>query len=898
MKRIKYYNTLIEKLIILLPFLFSLLIFVCLERAYPLIISLLRENDIDNSNIIPILIDIGIFIISCLPLMFSFFKSFSKRTKAMLYRGMLRIYLLCHNRWIALLCSKVINIFFKVKKLEIREQNLIVEKLLALLDCSDNTQKLAFLTGSAYSGKTTTMLMFLEELILNRNYASLYNKLEHKIYYYDFDSQFSFKNFNNDYVLSKYDSSLLIIDNLHRESEEQFIQLIDLILSAGNKAYGVFVVFRKPEEFLINQTKAMNLYNSISNYCINVDCSSKAISLINDNKTMTICADMVKFQSFLIHLGFADDNLKNNPVMYIHLYKIFEYYTKFFDQKVFEVFHVLLGVHTNTIMKDALITILMLCQHVGKFVKKDYYYTMKELKHGHISSTRAIETLLSINFIEPGWYEINSSQFLLHEELARIYLQYILQESINHDTVISLSKILFNKFQNTNMLLAWYYSLLCRTDIKYDKYMFDRVLDQANVKNMLTIMKFYWNYADKKSYTLCREYGILHRIAGNEDTSRKYLLQSYELYPIPETLLELFEVKHKYYLKWKKNIKKITDNANPYVRLGISYWNKHIDMHLGIFNFQSCTNDANLILENEQWILDHEPYEGYHLLKRWYFDYFKIFFLSGILNYDKINQNENTVLYNIRSLLFRKSAEISHYNQVYVLADYVQYTIMFNHRIEGIYPSKAELDFINLNSDEYYVATSGQLQNYAAKLYENAIKIMKKNGDNAYWHVINRKIDLLLQNDKCDFDEIEAKLECYMQHAFEIQCYEYMAYAHMFLLKMKLIRQLIFAHEDDKNDQIKKHMTDFRKYYRMHNSFRENIYAEIRLKLFEALFAYQCRHLLSIEFRDIIDSIQRVCEKQNYQRELSVIRWIKKRDYRLSPGELKFLYQSYPIIIQ
>lgn len=898
MKRIKYCNSFIEKLILLIPFLLSLLTFVCLKRAYPLIMDLIKESGINNSDILSFVIDISIFIISCTPLLFSFFKSFPKRIKALLYRWIMYIYLFSHNKCIGMLCGKIINIFFRVKKLEIREQNSIVTKLLDLLNCVDDTQKLAFLTGSAYSGKTTTILMFLEELILNRNYATLYERLGHRIYYYDFDSTFSFEVFNNDYILSKYDNSLLIIDNLHRESEEQFIQMIDLIMSAGNKAYGILVVFRKPEEFLINQTKALNLYNSISTYCINVDCSSKAIGLIDEINTLNVCGNKIRFQSFLNSLGFTEANLRDYSVVYIHLYKIYEYYIKFLDRRVFNIFKIIQGSSTDVVMADAIITILMLSLHIGKFIKKDYYYVMKELNHGRISSMRAINILLAINFIEKGWYEINSSQYLLHEEVARTYLRYILQKSNNHNIVISVSKILFNKFRYSNILLGWNYSIFCRNVITYDKYMFDHVLNQANVKNMLATMEYCWDYVDQKTYTLYREHGVLNSIVGNEDTARKYLIQSFKLHPIPQTLLELFEVKHKYYLEFAKTVKKISEDTNPYVCLGISYWEKHINMHFGKFDFCCYSRDANLILENTQWIQNHEPYEGYHLLRRWYFDYFKIFFLSGMLNFKKINNNENAALSKIKYILTQRSANFDHYNQVYVLADYIQYVLLFRLRIEGIYPNKEELNFVGLKTEKEDYVTGRELQNYAMGLYDNSIQIMKKNGDHSFWHVINRKIDLLLQNDQCEFEEVEAMLECYMQHAFEIKCFEYVAYAHMFLLKVKLISQLIYVHKIRKNNQIEEHMKNFRKYYRKHNTFYKNIYAEIRLRIYEVFFVYQSKCLSSQEFKNMIDPIQKICEKQNYQRELVIIEWLKKKEYCLSPGEVKFLYQSYPIIIQ
>ena len=891
MKRIKYCSSLIEKLIIMLPFLLSILIFVCLKRVYPLIIDFMRNHGIDNSDVLSFIVDIGIFVVSCIPLLFSFFKLFFKRFKSLLYRKVLRIYFSSQNKLIGLLCGRIVNIFFKVKKIEIKEQNSIVAQLFEMLKCPDGTPRLVFLTGSAYSGKTTTILMFLEELILNRNYVSLYEKLDHKIYYYDFDSQFSFEDFNNDYVLSKYDNSLLIFDNLHRESEDQFIKIVDLIISAGNKAYGVFVVFRKPDEFLINHTKAQNLYNSISEYCINLDCSNKAVTIIEDRKR-------IKFESFLNSLGIWDIGLKEHPEIYLHLHKMYEYYAKYFDKRVFDVFKNLQGYLTDPVMRDTLISILMLCQHLGKFDKEDYFFVMKELKHNRFSSMRTLNTLLSINFIEKEWYEINSRQYLLHEELAKTYLRYILQTSENFDIVTFVSKTLYQKFQDKHILLGWYYSLFCRNIISYDNCLFDRVLNQANVKNMLATMQFYWDYIDQKNHTLCREYGVLNSIVGNEGIARKYLEQSYKLHPIPETLLELFEVKHKYYLEFEKAAQNFSKETNPYVRLGLSYWEKHINMHFGKFDFCSYLNDANYIMDNMHRIQKDQPYEGYHLLRRWYFDYFKILFLSGIANSKEINFNQDSALYTTKLMLAQRSADFKHYNQVYVFADYIQYVILFRLRIEGKYPSKTELNFVELKTGEDYYITDHYLQHYASELYDNSIQIMRKNGDHAFWHVINRKIDLLLQNDQCDFKEVEAMLTCYMQHAFEIKCYEYVAYAHMFLSKVKLISQLVFAHEDGKDDQIENHIKNFRKYYRKHNSFHENLYAEIRLEIFEALFAYQSKHLSSEKLKNMIAPIQRVCKEQNYQRELAIIGWLNRREYCLSPGELKFLYQSYPIIIQ
>ena len=896
MKRIKFCNSIIEKLIMLLPLIFSVLVFVSLNTCFPILINHFKENGIQNTDILSYCIEVIIFLLSFIPFLFSHFKPLTKRIKATIYRKVLHTYLLCHNKFIGLFCRKIIHIFFKVKRLEVREQNQVVSKLFSLLNSVDDTPRLAFLTGSAYSGKTTTVLIFLEELILNRKYSSLYKKLDHKIYYYDFDSQFSFENFNNDYVSAKYDSSLLIIDNLHRESEDEFIQMINLLISAANKAYGIFVVFRRPEEFLINQTKAQTLYDSISEYCVDVDKSSLALNFVEKNNALINQGERIKFQSFLNSIGFSRRCYDEQSILYLHLYKIFIYYIKFNNKRVFDIFNVLQGKKKDTITYDALICIFILCQNIGKFTKDDYYYIMKKLGHRRVFSKVILSTLENINFIEQEGYEMNTKQYILHEELAKLYLQQILRDS--NKTIIQVSKILFEKYHEKNLILAWHYSLFCRTIIKYDGIIFDIVLKNANIKNMLSSMRCFWEYIDTKDDTLCREYGVLNTIVGNGDIARQYLMKSFELNPKAETLLELFEVKHKYYLYYKNTIHNNFNHLTPYVRLGISYWDKHINMHFGEFDFNSYSSDALLILENAEWIQNHEPYRGLHMFRRWYFDYYKIFYLTGELNFKMINQSKGTALYYIKSLLKDKSNEFYHYNQVYVIADYIQYTILFKHRLYRTLPNRDEINFICINLGEKNHVTQNELYNYAIDLYDNTIQQMKKNGDTSFWHVINRKIDLLLQSDDCDFDEIIALLEYYMQHAFEIKCYEYVAYANMFLLKAKLIRQLILAHEYDYNIQIENHIQNFRKYYRKHNEFCENKYAAVRLRLFELLYQYQCVAISSKEFQKELSIISEISNKRNYQREIHIIKWIRKRNYQLSPGELKYLYQSYPIIIQ
>ena len=84
----------------------------------------------------------------------------------------------------------------------------------------------------------------------------------------------------------------------------------------------------------------------------------------------------------------------------------------------------------------------------------------------------------------------------------------------------------------------------------------------------------------------------------------------------------------------------------------------------------------------------------------------------------------------------------------------------------------------------------------------------------------------------------------------------------------------------------------------MHDENSNNQYSDLRIKLFEALYKFQCKHKQIALFKDDIVSLKEVCNKNNYRRELAIIEYLENKDQKIRPIDILKIYQCLFIIIQ
>lgn len=195
----------------------------------------------------------------------------------------------------------------------------------------------------------------------------------------------------------------------------------------------------------------------------------------------------------------------------------------------------------------------------------------------------------------------------------------------------------------------------------------------------------------------------------------------------------------------------------------------------------------------------------------------------------------------------------------------------------------------------------------AIRIYLKAIEMFEKMGDKTAifveYHMYN--IKLLLIEDG-DFSECERFYEDYMAFATRENILEYQAYAETYKLKMSLIQlsspAVIKSYGIDQYDELKNTIRQklelAQKYEELANSDSGNQYALLRLNLYSALFSFLIKEISLQKFEKEIKNIKRMAQERKYNRELKIINYIEKYNYKLSSENIRIIFCFYPIVPQ
>ena len=524
-----------------------------------------------------------------------------------------------------------------------------------------------------------------------------------------------------------------------------------------------------------------------------------------------------------------------------------------------------------------------------------------------IKLRRLITQLTQIGFITN--YPNSLEDFYFHERIAKFYFKVSIKKTQYHvhyfDLFQHLSKTFYyNDYSILNLLYC-----MAAQDVYKTKEIFNYIVSNVNFMNLYLEMQFLFelDVCDISSYF--KEIGILCDRCGKLQEARKFYSLYLDLEQSADAFYKLVQIDHKSITKYPEIERSALISNDLYIKTLSNYWQIHVNMHYGFFDFQKLFNLLCNIQENIETIIVNNPYDGLHLMRRLYFDLFRLYYLEGIFQPERlklfIGSNSNFF-----RILKNKLEEFEAYYIKFAVGLMLGQDILFSLAFEKIGLDLKKYNFLFENRLEIKHSNTFDFRMIAKetiRIYLKAIEMFDKIGDKTAifvkYHMFNIKLMLI---DDENFSECERFYEDYMAFATRENVLEYQAYAETFKLKMSLIQlsspAIIESYGNDQYEELKNTIQQklelAQKYEELASPDSGNQYAQLRLNLYSILFSFYIKKISIQKFEKKIIKIKRIAQERRYNREIKIINYIEKYNYKLSPENIRIIFTFYPIVTQ
>ena len=861
-----------------------------IERILSMVFKGISEQNND------ILTGIIIAVITAIPCFFSSrinkIKDFILHFKSKTYNVLLNSYKKRKKGILHYIIPKLIKIFYSYDRFVINEQQQLTTKILdTLLQSSDVKKNIFWIIGDAYSGKTSAILNLLTDLITKEQYYKLFETLDNQIQYFDcgrddYDMSIFFK----EYTSGKYKRGIVIIDNVHKITQDNGIRQINDIVQLFN-AFALVIIMRPLHDFIMQKEVIDSFEYTINQEGYQFSHLSQIRGhdykqmtdfweFIDEHKLNEYCdQDIILFHFIKIYLKSKDNMTVINSI------------ANFVNNKKDDELAILLRY------------IIVATIFTGSFNKKIILKeTQKEISR--IKSKNILNQLYNIGFLNIYPSE-NCSYYFFHEELAKFYFEktYALQSDAYN--------IIFEKYysyykKRGKYYLAYLYSILNHN--LNNKKLFERIAININYRTILKEFNYLIKACSDLSLKYHKERGILYDRCGELSNAKKEYVKYYKTTNIDEkdkidAFYKIVQVDHSFYVKHLEETKKHTKVSDVYSKLLTQYWCIHMNMHYGKFEVEKMLSLINELNKNAKKLIEERPYDSLHLMRRSFFDLFRLYYISGEHNCQKLNYLNYK---NVADILKRKLEEYQAYYNKFVYGHYLLYEVLFNLGIFGERISKEEYDIIfanapNIKFNELFDIE--KVMEYALYFYKKSYDYLYNIGDKTYYFVNCRYMETFVAMGNYD---IPKKFFLHFQsYAKNENIDYYQACAEIYLFKVEFLN--LFSQgtllEDEsiyinRYFEIQDHLKQARYYFKQDSINPTNSYAEVMLDLYESLFIWYTSKKDKDYLKTCLQKINSECIKRKYLREQKIIQFIEKKDYLLSPSILKNIICYYPFVAQ
>lgn len=804
-------------------------------------------------------------------------KTISPYLKSKLYCLLSNTYNNSGNEICKKIVPKIIHIFYHRKTFLVPSQKEMTEKLLNFITTPNlHRTKIAWVIGPAYSGKTTVAINLLEDLITKEKYRSIFRKVDRKIKYFDLSRPDFDAKALMDLEYNKLYDRLIIIDNFHKLPSEKCLTFA--VTLREWPTFATIVLSRKPDEFLNQDIQIAKLEEEIDKgFKLILEPLDAQISSLTPTEYSSLIyrynlSPAEENAAILFHLaGIVDGNSTSNDITQTFL----DFYS---------------GKPINIEMSQFFISVIaasIFSGGVSLEMLRNLVPDCDLLHHVHDA--------VNSGFLQPS-PEIGDDYYLFHETLARYYIRhsYAKNRMYYRKTFKSLCKL-----HRYNIYQKFLYSVLLLNSEKPHAY--DEVFLVCNYRNMLDQMNLIAELEPQAKFLYGREFGILYDRLGE-------LRQASEAYDIylshgtnkADAILKLVQVNHQFYSKYEHEYPQMAISSDPYIRLLFKYWKAHIEMHKGIFSFD---NFSEVVFEWEQHmekILSVWKYEGLHLLRRTYFDYFRIYYMQGLLNYKKLELLKSTTL---RARLSELPEFNAYYNK-FILGHYIHYELMFELGIFNETASPEELNFVFGEKAGFIPSPNDMncIMESALYFYKESYNFLEKIGDKTAFFVQCRYMEI--QAARGLYEEAWEFFQRFYTFANQERNDYYLGCANLYMSKLLLIKRvdptlLVERASSSLEHEIFLKLETAKKYF--HSADLSNPYIDCYINLYEALLNYLLRSpqnpsQAKDEFDIKCEDLLCVGKKYNYFRFLKVLEFNKGKS--LSFQQIYNIIRFFPFVAQ
>jgi len=890
--QIKYFNKILDLLLnhifIFISILICIIIYIFYLFYKPNIIAYLGIINNLKSVYQDIIVGIILMLIS---LLVDFMLSQPKRIKKIKTKLKVKVYnkLFYLSQKNTNFFNVFITRFYTYNRKIFPEQNKVSSQVIKYLESpKQRADKCFWIEGCSYSGKTASIMHVFRDLISNNDYESLFQKLDGKIYYFDIGrDDFELKKFMDWYNVGKFNNGVIIIDNMHKLSFDNFNNEILTMLNI-KKYFGLVFLIRSPNDCISENIKIDRMNTIMDNYGRRI----KLPPLRLDNNRFGNDLETV----FSLTSQYSS---KNTNIILLHFASLYSYNTYYDLTK--QITRFLKNEVNSTDFKTCFMLILIYSLFTGSFNYKFLIRLNSEINKNYLCTL--ISDLVNIGFLSTSPNE--KEYYYLNEEVAKFYFKYGFKDKdlkrITKNEFYKLYKYYYNK----NRVLSFLYSILGAPESQNSHELFNKIAININFKNLYLQMDYLLNIESNYFPQYYKELGILCDRIGNLKKARTFFMKL-NLKEDIEAYYRLLQIDHSFYKEKDNMYNTNKKHFDVYINVLSKYWDIHMKMHMGIFDFESLYDLSLFCSRYYEEILDHNYYDGLHLMRRIYFDCFRFYYLRGILNTNKLSYIcDNS--FNLKSILKTNLHEFECYYKKFAIGLQLGYDVLFNCRIRGILINEDEYNlFYNQYIDEHNYKSLHSWENIcinAINILNQSLNEMEDIADKTAIFVKYHLMLIKLCLEEKNYEEFNSFLLEYKNFAETENIIEYQIYAILFKIKLNLIQFFSIQNIASQNDYERNYLKEVieNNFVEMENTLNTctylNSYEYIRVKIYKILFTYFIKKDSKAMKKKLLE-IKHEAKSKHYNRELVIIKFIEKRNFSLSVDNIRTLIKFYPIVPQ
>lgn len=800
--------------------------------------------------------------------------------KHKIYSNLRPVFLRHKHKLARILGNKSINSFYHITYKPSPEQKALSDRVYEILGDKEKENKILWIQGNSFSGKTMTISHILINLISQKNKYEVFKMYDNKIIYLDLSFD-DFGKFIKQYENFAYENSILFIDNCYVLSEYDLHKLINVV-SCSVTPKITFICLREFNEI------SNDLY-SIKDLEIKIKLVGEYYHLppIRDNTLMRVrggiqnhchvCARMDQSTRFH-YANMCEKNVENSS-------KILADIVCFLDGKIQE----------NNLNHKIIFMLSCLCLFTGGFLKGQLLEFFPGIKD-RVALDTILSELHSCGFIARSPYGFGEI-YLFNSNVAKYYFKLGYAAKYYKNVVYDIIDQQYKYNRDRNNHIAFLYGCLLKCNPSEQSKLFDFIAINTNFRVMLNELDYVVSIERGTGLVYKREIGILCDRTGEFKKSRKAFkslideaLSQNNFDLALESFYRLVQIDHTEHQNYYKL--KEYNPSDPFMKLQKQYWKLHIDMHRGVFSFPGFLN----LLEDAKSICNCICYDYLHLARRIYFDSYRLYFLDGT--------NDAKKLLKIR----QNGEEIEKYlkdNLQEFTLYYKKFTTLFLLRNEILYNLALDNSIVPSDIFELYIKDLGLIyeeMSDARTVLQKTIRLCEdledgfyKIGDKTFNFIRYYRTELLIiQNDP----SVRSLIKQYRE--FGTDEIEYRLYAEFIELK-QLISQLISVErisEDSEEDydnlksQIHIQLDVINRFF---GCSYKNDYALTRYRIYQLLVSIIEEKTIPCE---LFTSTLQLAEKNKYNREVKLLNKLKNFKGKIPFGWCRNILLYYPIVTQ